>query len=145
VPRTGSADDVLKTWVNLFRSVYLNILTHKDLGSHSLFEQNPNQLFDILGYLLTLTIHDSIFAEFGNIEEVYRIEIPPHRNYLERNEAGPANLPSVSTSIERIPGFRRLAIAMVHVDNIPFASRMHNGREACKLLSYPVVGSQLQI
>jgi hypothetical protein len=41
-------------------------------------------LFDVLGYLLALTIHDGIFAtRLKDVEEVYRTEIPPHINDVE--------------------------------------------------------------
>jgi len=39
----------------------------------------PHQLFDVLAYLLALAIHDDVFATgLRDIEQVYRIEIPPH-------------------------------------------------------------------
>jgi hypothetical protein len=53
----------------------------QDLRKSFIIRNDPNQLFNILGYLLALAIHDNIFAtEFRGVEEAYRIEIPPHMN-----------------------------------------------------------------
>jgi|ERR1700722_1003264 hypothetical protein len=65
----------------IFGSVYLDILTNKALGSRWLFVTTPVPLFDILGYLFALAIHDDVFATgVADIDEVYWLEIPPHRN-----------------------------------------------------------------
>jgi hypothetical protein len=70
----------------------IGVFEHSDsqgLRKSFVIQHNPNQLFDILGYLLTLAIHDGIFVtEFGNVEEVYRIEIPPHKNHAELKVKG---------------------------------------------------------
>lgn len=80
LPRAESGDDIPQTWVGFS----IGLFEHS--GSQGLRESfvirhDPNQLFGILGYHFALAIHDNIFAtEFRDVEEVSRIEIPPHMN-----------------------------------------------------------------
>ena len=63
-------------------SLLISRFEHSDsrgLRKSFVIQHDPNPLFDVLGYLLTLAIHDDVFAmELRDIEEVYQIEIPPH-------------------------------------------------------------------
>jgi hypothetical protein len=67
--------------------LWIGLLEHSD--SHGIrksfvIQHDPNPLFDILGYLLTRAIHDDVFATgLRDIEEVYRIGIPPHMNDIK--------------------------------------------------------------
>jgi hypothetical protein len=49
----------------------------RDVSGNLVIQHDPNPLFDILGHLLALAIHDDIFiAELKDTEYVYRLEIP---------------------------------------------------------------------
>ena len=68
-------------WIGLFE-----IFDSQGIRKSFVIQHDPNQLFDILGYLLALAIHDDVFATgLRGIEEVYRIDIPPHMNGCQIN------------------------------------------------------------
>lgn len=64
--------------------LWIGLLEHSDsqgIRKSFVIRDDPNPLFDNLGYLLARAIHDDVFAtELRDIEEVYRIGIPPHMN-----------------------------------------------------------------
>jgi hypothetical protein len=60
--------------IGLFEGSY-----SQGLRKSFVIQHDPHQLFDVLEYLLALAIHDDVFATgLRDIEQVYRIEIPPH-------------------------------------------------------------------
>lgn len=47
-------------------------------------EHEPNPIFDLLGHLLALAIHDDIFApHFRDFENIYRATIPAHKKGMQ--------------------------------------------------------------
>lgn len=66
-------------WIGLFENSDL-----QGIRKSFVIQHDPNPLFDVLGYLFALAIHDDVFATgLRDIEEVYRIEIPLHMDDIK--------------------------------------------------------------
>jgi hypothetical protein len=56
----------------------------RDFKKGFIIQHDLNQLFDILGYLFVLAIHNDIFViGLKDVEKVYQIEISPQMNYVQ--------------------------------------------------------------
>jgi hypothetical protein len=72
--------------------LWIGLFGHSDsqgFRKSFVIQHDSNQLFDILGYPLALAIHDDVFATgLRDIEEVYRIDIPPHMKVVKLEMKG---------------------------------------------------------
>jgi hypothetical protein len=87
-PRARGGDESPGMWVDL----WIWLFGHADsqgFRKSSVIQHDSNPLFDILGFLLALAIHDDIFATgLRDIEQVCRIEIPAHMNDVKLEVKG---------------------------------------------------------